>query len=91
MFVSSSLSNNTYGLPVLTKNTKCPSLTFYVRFVDLHISWAKFVLETWFSPNDDIRKCLLDRSLVELKTRFKTWITINCVCLFHLPYLIKLM
>jgi hypothetical protein len=33
-------------------------------------------------------------SMVELKTRIETWITrkdVKCVCLFHLPYLIKLM
>jgi hypothetical protein len=59
-FVSSFLSNNTYGLPVLTKDTKCASLVFYVSFVDLHTSCAKFGLKTWFSPNDDIRKYLLD-------------------------------
>jgi hypothetical protein len=33
-------------------------------------------------------------SVVELKTRFETWITrndVNCICLFHLSYLITLM
>jgi hypothetical protein len=53
------ISNNTFGLPVITKDTKCPSLVFYVWFVDIHTSWTKFVPELWFSPND-IRKCLLD-------------------------------
>jgi hypothetical protein len=46
------LSYNTYGLPVLTKDTKCPNQVFYVC--------AKYGLETSFSPNDDIRKYSLE-------------------------------
>jgi hypothetical protein len=52
------LFNNNYGFPVLTKDTKCPNQVFYVWLVDLQTICAKFVLETWLSPNDGIRKCL---------------------------------
>jgi hypothetical protein len=52
------LSNNTYGFPVLTKDTKCPSHVFYDWFVDLQIICAKSALETRFPPNDDMRKDL---------------------------------
>jgi hypothetical protein len=54
------LSHNTCGLPVLTKHTKCPNQVFYVWIVDLQTICAKYGLETWFSPNDDIRKYLLE-------------------------------
>jgi Holliday junction resolvase-like predicted endonuclease len=57
-FASSFLSNNTYGLPGLTKYTKCRSQVFYVWLDDRQTICAKFVLETWLSPNDGIRKCL---------------------------------
>jgi hypothetical protein len=57
--VSSFLSNNTYALPVLTMGTKNPKYIFYVWLVDLHSICAKQGLETWFSPNNDIRLYLL--------------------------------
>jgi hypothetical protein len=53
-FVSPFLNNNTYGLPVLTKDKKCANQDFYVWLVDLQIISAKYGLETWFLPNDDI-------------------------------------
>jgi hypothetical protein len=40
-FVSPSLLNNTYGLPVLTMDTKYPNQIFYVWLVDLQIICAK--------------------------------------------------
>jgi hypothetical protein len=40
-FVWPFLFNNTYGLPVLKKDTKCPNKVFYVRLVDLHSISAK--------------------------------------------------
>jgi hypothetical protein len=58
--VSAFLSKSTYGLPVLTKNTKCTSLVFYDWFVDIHFICTNFGLETWFSPNEDIRRYLID-------------------------------
>jgi hypothetical protein len=83
-FDSLFISNNTFGLPVIIKDTKCPSLVFYVWFVDLHTSWAKFVLETWFPPNDDIRKCLFGMKNSWTKNAFwevnnKKWRKL-CVC-----------
>jgi hypothetical protein len=53
------VSFNTYGLTVLTKDTKCPNQVFYVWIVDLQTICTKYGLETWFSPNDYIRKYLL--------------------------------
>jgi hypothetical protein len=50
------LFNNTYGLPVLTMDTKCPNQEFYVWLFDLQIICAKYRLETSLSPCDDIRK-----------------------------------
>jgi hypothetical protein len=59
-FVSPFLFNNIYGLPVLKMDTKCPNQVLYVCFVDLQDICVKYGLETWFSPNNDIRKWLLD-------------------------------
>jgi hypothetical protein len=55
---------------------------------------AKLVLETWPSPYNDIRNCLLGMRLYWTKARFETWITrndVNGLNLFHLSYLITLM
>jgi hypothetical protein len=60
VLVSPFLYNNTYVLTVLTMDTKCPNQVFYFWLVDLHTICAKYGLETWFSPNVDIRKCVLD-------------------------------
>jgi hypothetical protein len=59
-FVSPFLINNTYGLLVLTMGTKCPNQVFYVWLVDLQTICAKWVMETWLSPNNDIGICLPD-------------------------------
>jgi hypothetical protein len=59
-YVSHFLFINTYGLPALTTDTRYSDQVFYVWLIDLQTICAKYVLETWFSPNDDIRKCLLD-------------------------------
>jgi hypothetical protein len=88
-FVSSFLSNNCYGLPVLTKNIKSPSQVFYGWFVHVHSCCAKFGQETWFSPNDDIRKCLLDIKHGWIKNAFwnvnnKEW---RKLCMFVSPSL----
>jgi hypothetical protein len=93
-FVSSFLFNNTYGLPVHTKNTKSPNQVFYFEwsiyriFVTnrcckrdyLQIMIFVYVWSTW--------------GIMKLKTRFETWITrndVNGISLCHLPYLIALM
>jgi hypothetical protein len=55
-FISPFLTNNTYGLPVLKINTKFPNQVFYVWMVDLQTACAKDRVETWYSPNDNIRK-----------------------------------
>jgi hypothetical protein len=60
VFVSRFLYNNTYVLTVLKMDTKCPDQVFYVWLVELHTICAIYGLETWFSPNADIRKYLLD-------------------------------
>jgi hypothetical protein len=59
----------------------------------------KYFLFDWsicrpFSPNNDIRICLLDIRHSWTKTRLETWIKrndVNGVCLSHLSYLITLM
>jgi hypothetical protein len=91
-FVTPFLPNNTYGLPVVTKDTKFPSHVFYVWLIDLHTIFVKFGLETWFSPNDDICKCLLDMKhgwninafWGVNKEKWRKW------CVFHISYLITL-
>jgi hypothetical protein len=64
------LFNNTYYLPVLLTETKCPNQVFYVLLVDLQTICATYGRETWFSTNDDIRKCLLDMKNVSTKNAF---------------------
>jgi hypothetical protein len=59
-FVSPFSFNNTYGLPVFTKDTKRPNQVFYVWLVDLQTICAKLGLETCLSPNKNIRISLLD-------------------------------
>jgi hypothetical protein len=90
-FVSHSLFNNTYGLPVFTKDTKCPNQVFYVWLFDLQTICVKYtyVLETWFSRNDDIRKSLLVLKHVWTKNAFwdvnnKKW---RKWCKFVSPFL----
>jgi hypothetical protein len=83
--VSRSLSNNTYGPPVLTIDTKYPKQ---------HTICAKDGLEMWFPPNDEIRKYLIDMQQGSTKnafwdmnnTKWRKWCS-----LFHLSYLITLM
>jgi hypothetical protein len=84
------LFNNSYGLPVFTKDTKCPNQVFYVWLDDLQNIWAKFGLETCLSPNNDIRICLLDMRHIWTKNAFWTWITRNEVngVVFHFSYLV---
>jgi hypothetical protein len=59
-FILTLLFNNTYGLPVITRNTKYPNQLFYVWLVDLQFTCTKYGLETLISRNDDICKCVLD-------------------------------
>jgi hypothetical protein len=88
------LFNNTHDLPFLITNTKCPNQVFYICLVDLQTICAKYGLETWFSPNDDIRKCFLDMRHGSTKyvfwnvnnTKWRKWCE-----LFHRSYLITLM
>jgi hypothetical protein len=51
-------------------DTKCPNQVFYVWLVDLQFICAKYGLKTWFSPNHDIRKCLLDKKHISTKNAF---------------------
>jgi hypothetical protein len=94
IFVYPILFNNNYGLSVIAIDTKIPNQLFYISLVGLQSICAKYGLETWFSLNDGIRKCLLDMKHGKLKTRFETWKTwndVNGVSLFHLSNLITLM
>jgi hypothetical protein len=94
LFVSLFLFNDTYGLPVITMNTKCPNQVFNVWLVDLQTICAN---RCW--KRDSVQMMIFVNicslwSQVELKTRFETWITrnvLNGVSLFNLYYLKKLM
>jgi hypothetical protein len=91
--VSHFLFNNTYGLPVRTTDTKCPNQVIHVWLFDLQTICAKDGLETWFSPNDDIRNYLLDMKHGSTKNAFRDWITrndLNGVSFFYLSCLITL-
>jgi hypothetical protein len=93
-FVSALLFNNTYGLPVRIINTKWPNQLFYVSLFDLQTICDKYWLETWPSPNNDIRICLLDMKHGWTKDAF--WDLKNKECLkwckfFYFTYLITLM
>jgi hypothetical protein len=62
--------------------------------VDLQTLCARYGLETWFPTNNDIQYVCSTYSIVELKTRFETWITrneVNRVSLFDTSYVITLM
>jgi hypothetical protein len=74
-FISPYLFNKTYGLNVLTMDTNIPKQLFYVWLVDLQSICAKYGVETWFSPNDDIRKCLRDMENIWTKNAF--WVVNN--------------
>jgi hypothetical protein len=64
------LFNNPNDLLVFTTEFKCPNQVFYVWLVDLMSICAKYGLETWFTPNDDIRKCLFDMKQGSIKNAF---------------------
>jgi hypothetical protein len=90
-FVSPFLFNKSYGLRVLTIDTKCPNQLFYVRLVDLHTISAKQGLETYPLQIMIFEYVCSTWSIVELKTRFETWKTrnaLNGVSLFNVSYLI---
>jgi hypothetical protein len=87
-FDSPFLFNNTYGLPVLTMDTKCPNQVFYdwlvlnraCNRVSLKIMLFLYVCSTG--------------CIVELNTRFETSITrndVNDVSWYHLSHLVSLM
>jgi hypothetical protein len=91
-FVSFFSFNNTYGLPVLTMNTK-----FQIKnFMLVWSIYRSFVLNWAWNVSLQIMIFLYVFSAwvkVELNTRFETWITWNgvkCVSSFHLSYLITL-
>jgi hypothetical protein len=91
-----SLFNLCYLITLLSYTTeiKCPNQVFYVWLVDLKSICAKYGLETCFTPNDDIRKCLLVMMHGSIENACGTSITrndVNGVSLFYLSYLITLM
>jgi hypothetical protein len=52
---------NCIRLLVLTMGDNYPNQVIHAWLVDLHTISTKYGMETWtLSPNDDIRKCLLD-------------------------------
>jgi hypothetical protein len=62
--------------------------------VDLESICSKYCLETWCSPNDDIRICLLDMQRSWTKKHFLSWIARNDVYgvyWFNLPYIITVL
>jgi hypothetical protein len=59
ILISHLLFNNLFGLPVLTISTNCTNDVFYAWLVDLQTICVKYGLETWFFPNDEIRKWLI--------------------------------
>jgi hypothetical protein len=72
---------------------KCPNQVFYVRLVDLQNICAKYELETWCSPNNDIRTYLLDMKHSWAWNAF--WDVnnkndVNGESLLHISYLITL-
>jgi hypothetical protein len=92
--VSTLLFNNTYCLPVLTVDTKCPNQVLYVWLVNLHTICPKYGMETCFVQMMIFVDICPPWSMVELQTRLEEWIStnaINGVSLFHLSYLITLM
>jgi hypothetical protein len=68
-FESRFLFNNTYGLPVLTKDSKCPNQVFCLIGRSTTIC-GKQVLETWISLNNDNRICLLNMRYSWTKSSF---------------------
>jgi hypothetical protein len=92
--VSPFLFNSSYGVSVLTEATKCPNQVFY----DDWSIYRPFVQNRgWKRDSFQIKIFVYvcwTWSLVDLKTRFETWITrneVNGVGLFHLSYLTTLM
>jgi hypothetical protein len=70
---------------VLTMDTKCPNEVFYDRLV-LNRGWKRNYLQIMIFHN-----VCSTWGIVELKTRYKTWITrndVNRLNLFHISYLI---
>jgi hypothetical protein len=92
ILVSLFLFSNCYGLPVLTVFTTCPNQVFYVWLVELqtiYTRWKRVSLQMMIFVNV-CSTC----SVVELKTRFESWITrndANGVNMFFLSYLKTLM
>jgi hypothetical protein len=73
------LFNNIYFLPVLTMDTKCPNKVFYDCLV-INGAWNLVFLQIMIFGN----VCSTE-GVVELNTRFETWITRNdlsCVSFF---------
>jgi hypothetical protein len=94
VIVSPFLFNNTYGLPVFTNTPNVEIKFFYVWLIDPQSICAK-----WGLKRDSLQIIILvyvcsTWGIVELKTRFETWITwndVNGVSLFHSSHLITLM
>jgi hypothetical protein len=93
-FVPPFLFNNTYCLPVLTKDTKYTNQVFYAWLVYLKTINRIYVIETWYSPNDGIRKCLLDMKRGSNKNTFwevgnkkwRKWLKFESPFLFNNTY-----
>jgi hypothetical protein len=89
------LFNNTYGLPVLTKDLKCPNKLFYVWLVYLN----RLLVQNTGWERDSLQMMMLVNvcstwRMVHIKDAFsyvnnKKWR--KSVSLFHVSYLITLM
>jgi hypothetical protein len=90
-FVTPFLFNHSYGLPVITMDTKCPNQVFYVWLVDLQTICAKYGLKCNSLQMMKFVNICSTWSMVLMKTRFETWLTRNDVSLFHLFYLLTFM
>jgi hypothetical protein len=88
------LFNNSYDLPVLTKDSKCPNQVFHFdcpiyRLFVINMGWNRDSIQRMIFVN-----VCSTWSMVELKTRFQKWLTrndVNGVSLFHLSNLTTLM
>jgi hypothetical protein len=74
-FDSPFLFNNPYGLPVLTKNTQYSNQVFYVCLVDVQKICAKYEIKSESLDTVIFEYVCWTWSIVELNSRFETWIT----------------
>jgi hypothetical protein len=82
----------TFMVYLCTQRAPNVQIKYFVWLVCLQTICVKYVLETWFSPKDDIRRCLLDMNRRWMKNKFcdvnkKKW---RKWCKFVSPFLFKI-